>query len=73
MVFATIHTAPILTAPAHLVDRLLPWLNVVCVVILLTAALLHWQRTRHWSLLTMATGWLLMAVGVLLFEPLRYN
>jgi hypothetical protein len=32
-------------------------------IILLAAALLHWQRTRHWCLLAMAIGAFLIAVG----------
>ena len=49
----------------YLVHRFMPWLDVVCLVILLAAAFLHWQRTRHWCLLALATGSLLMAVGAI--------
>lgn len=48
--------AAIQTAPVHLVDRLTPWLYLVCLAILCTAALLHWRRTRHWCLLALAIG-----------------
>jgi hypothetical protein len=41
----------------------LPWLFAVCLAILLVAAFLHWQRTRHWCLLTLATGSLLVMAG----------
>jgi C4-dicarboxylate transporter len=59
MVFA------VLTTPVSVVYRLLPWLDVVCLVILVVAALAHWQRTRHWCLLALATGSVLMAVGAI--------
>ena len=49
----------------YLVHRFLPWLDVVCLVILLAAAYFHWQRTRHWCLLAMAVGSLLMALGAI--------
>jgi hypothetical protein len=51
------------TAPANLVHRFMPWLFLACSVILLAAAFLHWQRTRHWSLLALATGSLLTALS----------
>jgi hypothetical protein len=46
------------------VQMAVPWLFAVCLVILTAAALLHWQRTRHWCLLTLATGSLLVALGI---------
>jgi hypothetical protein len=50
------------SAPVYLAYRILPWVAVVCLGILVVAAVLHWQRTRHWCLLAMASGALLMAV-----------
>jgi hypothetical protein len=38
-------------------------LHIACLSTLLTAALLHWRRTKHWSLLAMGTGSLLMLLG----------
>ena len=53
-----------MAAAIYLVERFVTtWLPVACMIILLVAALLHWQRTRHWSLLAMAIGALLIAVG----------
>jgi hypothetical protein len=43
----------------------LPWLSLACSTILLGAAFLHWQRTRHWSLLALATGSLLTALNTI--------
>jgi tetratricopeptide (TPR) repeat protein len=43
--------------------RYLPWLEIVCLATLAAAAFLHWQRTRHWCLLTLAAGFLLMTVA----------
>lgn len=43
----------------------LPWLQTVCLAVFIVAALLHWQRTRHWCLLALATGTLLMALGTI--------
>ena len=53
------------TAPLSLWQRLMPWPSLVCLVILSAAAFLHWQRSRHWCLLALATGSLLAALGVL--------
>jgi len=49
----------------HYVVRFLPWLQPVCLAIFIAAALLHWQRTRHWCLLALATGSLLVALGAI--------
>ncbi len=51
-------------AVLHLAERLLAtWLPLACMLILIAAALLHWQRTRHWCLLALAIGALLVAAG----------
>lgn len=52
----------------YLIHHLMPWLDVACLIILLTAAFLHWQRTRHWCLLAMAIGSLLMALGAIAMQ-----
>jgi len=39
------------------------WPLLVCVVNLFAAAFLHWQRTRHWCLLALATGSFSAALG----------
>ena len=39
------------------------WLPALTLVILFAAAFLHWRRTRHWCLLTLAIAVLLMALG----------
>lgn len=41
----------------------MPWLYVACLAILVVAATLHWRRTRHWCLLALATGSLLVALA----------
>ena len=53
------------TTSASLVQICLPWLSLACSAILLGAAFLHWQRTRHWSLLALATGSLLTAISAI--------
>jgi hypothetical protein len=54
---------PVHTAPLNFGQRLMPWLSVVCLAILFAAAFLHWQRTRHWCLLALATGSFLLTLG----------
>jgi len=49
----------------------MPWLYAVCLVILLVAAFLHWQRTRHWCLLTLATGSFLVTAAIVGQQVLR--
>lgn len=60
---------------AYAVPHVLPWLNLGCVLILVAAALLHWQRTRHWCLLTMASGALLIALSAIAMRivPMKAN
>jgi hypothetical protein len=41
------------------------WLVPAFLLIFVIAAFLHWQRTRHWCLLAMAAGPLLMALGTI--------
>ena len=41
------------------------WLIPIFLLILFTAAFLHWQRARHWCLLALAIGALLMALGTI--------
>jgi hypothetical protein len=53
------------TAPFSLAQRFVFWLSPAYLAILLAAAFLHWQRTRHWSLLALATGSLLLALGAI--------
>jgi hypothetical protein len=60
--------AATLTAPVSFIYRLIPWLEVVCLIMLLAAASLHWRRTRHWCLLALATGALLMAMGAIAMQ-----
>jgi len=43
----------------------MPWLLPACAAILFAAALLHWQRARHWCLATLAAGSLLAALGTI--------
>jgi hypothetical protein len=50
------------------VYRVVPWLSAGCGAILAVAALLHWQRTRHWCLLTMAVGAILMILAGLAMQ-----
>jgi len=54
---------PVHTVPLSFGQRLTPWLSLACLAILFAAAFLHWQRTRHWCLLALATGSLLLALG----------
>ena len=56
---------PIHAIPVSLRHRLMPWLFLACAAILFAAALLHWQRTRHWCLLTLAASSLLVALGAI--------
>jgi hypothetical protein len=49
----------------YLVYHITPWLGPVCAIILAVAALLHWQRARHWCLLTMGAGALVAALGAI--------
>ena len=53
------------SVPITFLHRCLPGLSTVCVAILFVAAFLHWQRTRHWSLLVLATGSLLIGLCTL--------
>jgi len=41
------------------------WMPLLCEVILFAAAFLHWRRTRHWCLLALAIGVLLMTLGAI--------
>ncbi len=45
--------------------KLMPWLTPICMFILLAAALLHWQRARHWYLVALATGAALVALSMI--------
>jgi len=53
------------SVPVSFVNRCLPSLDAVCCVILFVAAFLHWHRTRHWSLLVLATGSLVTALSAI--------
>ncbi|MEN6497157.1 MAG: hypothetical protein ABFD16_22915 [Thermoguttaceae bacterium] len=57
-----------LYAWVYYVYRMIPWLSMGCGAILAAAALLHWQRTRHWCLLTMATGAILVILADLAMQ-----
>ena len=50
---------------------LMTWTQLVCLIILIAAAFLHWQRTRHWCLLALAIGSLLMTLGAISVEVIQ--
>ncbi len=51
------------SAPVTSLFYCLWWLSVVCSGVLVIAAVLHWQRTRHWCLLALAAGSFLTGLG----------
>ena len=59
-----VRSAPV-RVDTYLAVMLMPWLFAAGLAVLVIAAFLHWQRTRHWSLLTLSIGALLAAAGVL--------
>ena len=53
------------TSLTYQLVRFMPWSQEVCLVILIAAALVHWQRTRHWCLPALATSAILVALSAL--------
>jgi hypothetical protein len=41
------------------------WLGLICLLLFVVAAFLHWQRTRHWCLLALAIASFLAALGAI--------
>jgi hypothetical protein len=64
---------PIHSFPAGFAAVYTPWLILGCGAILSAAALIHWQRSRHWCLLALAMGALLSAIGALAQLAFRVN
>ena len=59
-----VRTQPVSRSTSYLMLMYLPWLYAACSLTLAIAAFLHWRRTRHWCLLVLSTGSLLVTGGL---------
>ena len=48
--------------------RFWPWMELICLLVLLAAAFLYWRHTRHWCLLALTIGSFLAALGMIAQE-----